>query len=64
MMMKYTIIVKFNTDTKLVFRVKAEKSKDAVIKVMNELSDIQSHFMTDIRIIEEAICNEIIYKEL
>lgn len=57
--MKYIIVVKLNTGTELVFRVKAEDSKQAVSKVMCELTDIQSHYMTDIQVIKETV-----YKEL
>ena len=35
--MKYTIAVQFNTGTELIFRVKAENSKEAVSKTRSSM---------------------------
>lgn len=57
--MKYIVTVKLNTNTELVFKVSANDSREAVSKVMLELTEIQGHCLTSIQVREEKI-----YKEL
>lgn len=57
--MKYIIIIKFENNAELVYRVKAENSRVAVSKAMHELTDHQCNALINIQVI-----NEIVYKEL
>ena len=62
--MKYTVDVQLNTGLEFIYRVKAENSKEAIIKVMNELSDIQCHFLIGLQVTEQVVYRQVVYKEL
>ena len=52
--MKYIIIIKFENNVELVYRVNAENSRVAVTRALQELTDIQCHYVKNIQVIEEV----------